>query len=154
MKGNTSFPQARNVYDYSGSTTVRVILETDYAVVHPMHLHGHDFWVLAQGYGKWDGQVQGNSTNPQRRDTQLFLRPPSDGQPSYTVLEWYADNPGIWPLHCHTSIHVSGGLLFNVLERSDLIREASISSATENNCKSWSKWTTSHTVDQIDSGLR
>ena len=152
--GNTSFPEARNVYDYSQYTTIRVIIETTYAVVHPMHLHGHDFWILAQGYGQWDGKVQGDPTNPQRRDTQLLLRPPPDGRPSYTVLEWYADNPGVWPLHCHTSIHVSAGLMINILERSDLLLGSTIPPSMQDNCKSWSEYTASHVVDQIDSGVR
>jgi FtsP/CotA-like multicopper oxidase with cupredoxin domain len=80
---------------------------------HPLHLHGHNFWVLAEGMGTWDGTVV-RPENPQRRDTHI-LQPGTPENPSYVVLEWEQDNPGIWPLHCHTTIHVSAGLYINVM---------------------------------------
>ena len=76
-----------------------------------MHLHGHDFWVLAEGVGEWDGVVT-NPANPLRRDTHL-LGPGSPERPAYVVFEWITDNPGIWSLHCHVVIHVSAGLYIN-----------------------------------------
>ena len=78
-----------------------------------MHLHGHNFWVLAEGVGKWDGTIV-NPSNPQRRDTQLVAAGSLDA-PSYLVLEWNVDNPGVWPLHCHIVVHVSAGLLINFM---------------------------------------
>ncbi len=39
--------------------------------------------------------------------------------PSYLVLEWAADNPGVWPFHCHSVVHVSAGLYVNVMVRDD-----------------------------------
>lgn len=59
-----------------------------------MHLHGHNFWVLDVGFGEWNGDVV-NPLNPQRRDTQLMPAGSPD-QPSYLVLEWVTDNPGVW----------------------------------------------------------
>ena len=56
---------------------------------HPIHLHGHDFYIIAQGFGLF---VQGitplNLNNPPRRDTALL---PADG---YLVIAFYTDNPG------------------------------------------------------------
>ena len=78
-----------------------------------MHLHGHNFWVLAEGTGDWDGTIT-NPQNPQRRDTQL-MPAGSTSVPSYLVLEWNTDNPGVWPLHCHSVVHASAGLLVNIL---------------------------------------
>ncbi len=82
-----------------------------------MHLHGHNFWVLAEGIGAWDGTIT-NPSNPQRRDTQLMVAGTPD-VPSYLVLEWAADNPGVWPFHCHSVVHVSAGLYVNVMVRDD-----------------------------------
>ena len=78
-----------------------------------MHLHGHNFWVVAEGVGLWDGNV--DSVNPQRRDVQL-VQPMDDttNEPGYIVLEFETDNPGVWPLHCHIAWHVSQGLYVNV----------------------------------------
>jgi hypothetical protein len=80
-----------------------------------MHLHGHNFWVMAQGTGEWNGTVT-RPSNPQRRDTQLLERRAltEDGA-TYIVLDFMADNPGIWPFHCHVAWHVSDGLYVNIM---------------------------------------
>ncbi len=80
-----------------------------------MHLHGHNFWVVAAGTGEWNGTVT-RPRNPQRRDTQIIgprLRT-ADGL-AYVVLDFLADNPGIWPFHCHVAWHVSDGLYVNIM---------------------------------------
>lgn len=43
------------------------------------------------------------------------MMPGSTDTPSYIVLEWEMNNPGVWPMHCHMSTHVSGGLIINIL---------------------------------------
>ena len=113
--GNDSYPDDPkwNIYDFGTNTSTRVVLHNYFPVVHPMHLHGHDPWILAEGVGEWNGSIV-NPRNPQRRDTQL-LQPGSPDEPSYIVLQWNADNPDVWPLHCHVVIHVSAGLLVNVM---------------------------------------
>lgn len=80
-----------------------------------MHMHGHNFWVVAEGLGEWDGVA--NLKNPMRRDT-FVLRPgdPVKG-PAYMVMDFVTDNPGVWPLHCHLAWHVSAGLYVNILVR-------------------------------------
>ena len=92
-----------------------------------MHLHGHNFWVVAEGVGEWNGSV--NSINPQRRDTQL-LQPGAGTQLGYLVLEFNADNPGVWPFHCHIAWHLSSGLYMNILEMPDNITETEIPSVS------------------------
>lgn len=113
--GNTSYPldPQWNIYNFGSNSSVRLVLRNSWGQQHPMHLHGHNFWVLAEGYGTWNGSIT-NPSNPQRRDTHL-MAPGSLDNPSYVVLEWEQDNPGVWPLHCHMSTHVSGGLLLNVM---------------------------------------
>ena len=82
-----------------------------------MHLHGHNFFVLSEGGGVWDGTL-GNMTNPQRRDTQMMRQGDKslDGK-SHLVVQFKTDNPGVWPLHCHRAWHVSAGLYINLLVR-------------------------------------
>jgi len=66
-------------------------------------------YILDEGTGTWDGSTVVNARNPQRRDVQLM-------QPSgYIVMQFDADNPGVWPFHCHIAWHVSGGLYINLL---------------------------------------
>ena len=66
-----------------------------------MHLHGHEYWVLNEGNDQWDGSTIINPSNPLRRDTHN-LRPNG-----YMVLQYNADNPGVWPFHCHIAWHLS-----------------------------------------------
>lgn len=73
--GNTSYPYSPewNVYDTGSNSTIRLIVRNPTPVAHPMHLHGHNMYVLSEGTGEWDNSIV-NAQNPQRRDVQL-LRP-------------------------------------------------------------------------------
>lgn len=58
---------------------------------HPIHLHGHDFYIVGKGPGAWDGTANGLTfDNPTRRDTATL---PAGG---YLLLAFPADNPGLW----------------------------------------------------------
>ena len=103
-----------NIHNYGNATSVRLIFRNAYPAMHTMHLHGHaDFWVLAEGLGEWDGVVV-NPDNPIRRDSAQ-MRIGSPDSPSYLVIQFNADNPGVWSLYCHLVIHVSAGLYMNVM---------------------------------------
>jgi len=99
--GNVSYPHDPqwNVYNFGSNSSIRVILYNTTPLAHPMHLHGHQFWVEAVGTGKWDGTVV-SASNPPRRDVQIIPAGSNDN-PGYIVLHWLNDNPGVWPLHCH-----------------------------------------------------
>ncbi|GAA0185460.1 oxidase [Lithospermum erythrorhizon] len=74
---------------------------------HPMHLHGFDFHVLAQGYGNYDPATDPqkfNLVNPQLRNTVAV---PIGG---WAVVRFRANNPGVWFMHCHLEVHVPWGL--------------------------------------------
>lgn len=112
-----------------------------------MHLHGHNFWVLAEGTGTWDGTTIINAANPQRRDTQMVRAG------GYLVIQIDQDNPGAWPFHCHIAWHVSAGLYITVLERPADIANLPIPSIMAQTCRDWAAYTNTTVVDQIDSGL-
>merc|ERR1712154_656079 len=75
---------------------------------HPMHLHGHDFWVLGHFKGEWNGsvsQIDALCTEQCPIRDPVFLVADED-RPSragcgYTVVRLVADSPGVWPVHCH-----------------------------------------------------
>jgi len=118
-----------------------------------MHMHGHNGYILAEGYGTWDGSII-NAQNPQRRDVHLLPNARDNGTtPSYVVFQLDMDNPGVWPFHCHIAWHVSGGLYVNVLEHPNDVRKIHIPSTVAHTCRDWSSWTGGHLVEQIDSGL-
>jgi hypothetical protein len=112
-----------------------------------MHLHGHDFQVLHEGDGRWDGRTIINPKNPNRRDTQM-LRPGG-----HMVLQFEADNPGVWPLHCHVAWHVSGGLYLNLLEQPDAIKRLKIPNEFHDTCRAWVDYTSTEPVQDSDDGL-
>ncbi|CAD0085750.1 unnamed protein product, partial [Aureobasidium vineae] len=63
-----------------------LIIETEMTVSHPIHLHGHDFMILAQGSGDYSSSDL-NLSNPPRRDVAIL---PDSG---YLVLAFKTDNP-------------------------------------------------------------
>lgn len=81
-----------------------------------MHLHGHNFFILSEGGGVWDGGA-GNYDNQPRRDTQILRQADPNGGASHLAVQFKTDNPGVWPLHCHRAWHVSSGLYINLLVR-------------------------------------
>ena len=139
------------VYNTGKSEHIRLIVKSYLNASHPWHLHGHDFFVLAEGYGTWDGVIT-RPENPMRRDTQLQLYGYPD-KPGYMVLQFHADNPGVWPFHCHIAWHQSIGLYTNLLVRPEEIKQKQIPSVMAQTCRNWAKYKKSHVVEQIDSGL-
>ncbi|KAH9287979.1 hypothetical protein KI387_032096 [Taxus chinensis] len=69
---------------------------------HPIHLHGHDFYVVGQGFGNYNPQTDPanfNLVDPQMRNT---IGVPTGG---WTAIRFTANNPGVWLLHCHLEAH-------------------------------------------------
>jgi FtsP/CotA-like multicopper oxidase with cupredoxin domain len=151
-QGNDSFESAWNVYNQGNSTSVRIIVYNQFLADHPMHLHGHAFHVLATGTGTWDGTII-NPSNPQRRDVQQIAAGGTVDNPTYIVLQWDQDNPGVWPFHCHIAWHLSAGMYINILERPDDIPSLDIPQEYFDTCTAWNTWEQSHVIDQIDSGV-
>jgi Multicopper oxidase len=139
-----------NVYNFGSSSSIRFVINNPTGFPHPIHLHGHNFFVLAAGApgdGNFPDGALTNPKNPQRRDVQVV--PPN----SYIVIQLTSDNPGAWPLHCHIAWHVSAGLFLTVLERPADIKNLKIPSIMAQTCREWSAFTNTTIPDQIDSGL-
>lgn len=83
---------------------IRLHIVNESTYIHPMHLHGHTLVVLAR-----DGRPLRGS--PVRLDTLSVL--PGE---SYDV-DFRADNPGIWMLHCHNLYHARHGMDLMVMYR-------------------------------------
>lgn len=66
-------------------------------IPHPIHLHGHDFYVLGFGTSAWTAADKQNLNydNPPRRDVAML---PTNG---WLALAFQSDNPGAWIMHCH-----------------------------------------------------
>ncbi|KAK3116893.1 hypothetical protein LTR53_002263 [Teratosphaeriaceae sp. CCFEE 6253] len=164
--GNLTFEPQWNVYNFYENTSVVFNITNNMPLVHPFHMHGHNFYVLNVGDNStessnnvnkrqagpeflpgatWDGSVV-NPSNPMRRDGILI--PPY----GFAAIQIELDNPGVWPLHCHVAWHLSGGQGMNVVYRADDVPTIP-DDYTDRTCVDWD-WFSSHNgpVDQIDSG--
>lgn len=127
---------------------VYIAIQTTQTVPHPIHLHGHDFYILAQGTGTYtEGTTTLNLDNPPRRDTAML---PSGG---YLVIAFLTDNPGAWLLHCHIAWHTSEGFALQIIERISEIPALIDSDVMNTTCSNWDTYVADDDVVQDDSGV-
>ena len=109
---------------------------------HPIHLHGHSFHVVKVGYGMYDANGTLIAPTPDLKCEQPCKQAPewsTDNGPAdikitnrtirkdtvivpsggYVVIDFIADNPGYWFLHCHIEPHQLEGmaLVINEVEK-------------------------------------
>ncbi|ETS74991.1 hypothetical protein PFICI_13475 [Pestalotiopsis fici W106-1] len=148
-EGNDTFSDAQQVYAFPDANQwVYWVIQTTNNAVHPMHLHGHDFWILGQGLGTYDAETANLTyANPPRRDV---VQLPGAG---YVVIAFYTDNPGVWLMHCHIAWHTSEGLAVQVLERESEIGALIDADVMSSTCSAWDDYTSEDDVIQDDSGI-
>ncbi|KAL0911733.1 hypothetical protein M5K25_019893 [Dendrobium thyrsiflorum] len=74
---------------------------------HPLHLHGFNFFVVGTGFGNYNPSkdpAKFNLVDPVERNT---VGVPAGG---WVAIRFFADNPGVWFMHCHLEVHTSWGL--------------------------------------------
>ncbi|KAK0940342.1 laccase, multicopper oxidase, benzenediol:oxygen oxidorectuctase [Friedmanniomyces endolithicus] len=156
--GNTSYPADLNLIQLptEGRWTYWVIQEVagnpyNVAVPHPIHLHGHDFYVLGTGTTTWTAAAASslNYANPTRRDVAML---PTNG---WLALAFVTDNPGAWLMHCHIAWHADEGLAVQFLESASTIGTvAQIPSDFASQCSAWDSYYNGHPAYlQHDSGI-
>ncbi|XP_066353291.1 laccase-10-like [Miscanthus floridulus] len=107
---NTNVSSGTKVVALEYNTSVEVVLQGTSilgAESHPLHLHGFDFFVVGQGFGNYDSSkdpANFNLVDPVQRNT---IGVPSGG---WVAIRFFADNPGVWFMHCHLEVHTSWGL--------------------------------------------
>ncbi|KAG9447508.1 hypothetical protein H6P81_013636 [Aristolochia fimbriata] len=105
---NSEFGTKLLVVPY-GATLEFVLQDTGFINVenHPIHIHGHNFFVVGTGFGNFDADrdpARYNLVDPPERNTVAV---PSGG---WAALRLKADNPGVWYVHCHLEAHTTWGL--------------------------------------------
>ena len=118
---------------------------------HPIHLHGHDFVILAQSNTTFDPNNYTVTTkNPARRDVAML---PANG---YLIIGFQTDNPGAWLMHCHIAWHASAGLALQFIERAAEIPKyvsKGVVSDYEQRCKAWGTFYDQSPAKQADAGI-
>lgn len=140
-----------NNYSLSEAHTPRTIPRS----VHPIHLHGHDFVILAQGDGEFTPDVVPNLDNPARRDV---VNCPIGG---YVWIAFQVNNPGAWLMHCHIAWHASAGLSLQFIEQPgripELVGQSGALPDLKQRCRDWTEHYDSVNIPkgvlQDDSGI-
>ncbi|KAF9696035.1 hypothetical protein EKO04_006232 [Ascochyta lentis] len=153
LAGSNNFYANANIHEMSTSNWYLWWIQSTAAIQlpHPIHLHGHDFYIVGEGSGTWDGSTAGLTlNNPTRRDTTTM---PVGG---YLLIAFPADNPGAWVMHCHIAWHASQGLSMQFLERKGEIQGVIGSTSDfKKGCDEWDGYwfDGNHPYNQTDSGL-
>ncbi|TYJ31118.1 hypothetical protein E1A91_A06G175700v1 [Gossypium mustelinum] len=98
------------LYKLKYGSRVQIVLQDTSIVTpenHPIHLHGYDFYIIAQGFGNFGSKKDTSKFNlvdPPMRNT---VGVPVNG---WAVIRFVADNPGVWIMHCHLDVHINWGL--------------------------------------------
>lgn len=151
MNGNTSYPSNLNLVNTTseGGWNYWLLQQAPNIpqLPHPIHLHGHDFFVLGSGDGMYDSSSASlNFDNPTRRDTASI---PGGG---WLALAFNSNNPGTWLMHCHIAWHISEGLGMQFLESSDQITLPDKDTYNDQ-CSSWQSYYENAYYKKDDSGL-
>lgn len=98
---------------------------------HQWHMHGHSFWVIGQGEGVFDPEVdvpKFNLKNPGLRDTV------TNWPNGWTAIRVIASNPGVWFFHCHILPHLQMGMAVALVVQADEIANFPDESASVQYC--------------------
>lgn len=166
---NMNFPEdtVPLFLDYDTNEWVYFVIENNYTLsdaaqpqtiprsVHPIHLHGHDFVILAQDQGPFSKDVVPLLDNPARRDV---VNCPIDG---YVWIAFQINNPGAWLMHCHIAWHASAGLSLQFIEQpgkiKPLMEKAGMLGQLGDRCDGWTEYYNTTNIPggvlQDDSGI-
>jgi len=152
LDSNTNYPPNMNLIALPKKNAwsfwiIQAIKTTPPPIAHPIHLHGHDFYVMGAGSGIYSSNTTLNFINPPRRDVAML---PAGG---YLVIAFITDNPGAWLMHCHIAWHIGLGLGVQFLERADDIAGLGMGSTWTDECKAWNSYYETAQFKEEDSGL-
>jgi FtsP/CotA-like multicopper oxidase with cupredoxin domain len=116
-------------------------------LTHPIHLQGHDFWVISQSAEAFNANDV-NLINPPPRDVASL---PGNG---HLAIAFQLDNPGSWLLHCHIAWHALEGFALQFVESEGEVRTSSSDTQLfEDTCTNWKDYVPTEDYLQDDSGI-
>ncbi|CAI9777991.1 unnamed protein product [Fraxinus pennsylvanica] len=112
------------VLDYN--STVELVFQgtnTVAGIDHPMHLHGHSFYVVGWGMGNFDKDEDPKHYNLADPPLMETIAVPRNG---WTAIRFKANNPGVWLMHCHFERHISWGMGMVFIVKNGKSRDAKL----------------------------
>ncbi|KAF2482404.1 laccase II [Neohortaea acidophila] len=143
-----------DVPQYGGDLTVELpnagewvyfVIDSPMPLPHPIHLHGHDFFLLASGVGTYSADVPLQLTNPPRRDVAVMPADPLTGSGGYLVVAYQVSNPGVWLMHCHIGWHNTMGFALQIVEMIDSIKIENTCQLQET-CVNWLNYANANSI--------
>lgn len=162
QEGNTSYPSTANVITIPESSEWSFWLVQNLSPIpHPIHLHGHDFFILGRSPAPANPLAPGLAPTiftPADITTLKFDNPPRRDATMLPGFGWLSvafknDNPGAWLFHCHVAWHVSQGLSVLFLERASEIPKVMDLGQIEGNCDAWREYSPRNPFLKPDSGI-
>ncbi|KAL4277893.1 hypothetical protein GQ457_03G031580 [Hibiscus cannabinus] len=74
---------------------------------HPIHLHGFSFYWVGTGTGNFNNQTDPTTYNLVDPPLINTIHVPRRG---WVAIRFFANNPGVWFMHCHFERHSSWGM--------------------------------------------
>ncbi|KAI1873892.1 uncharacterized protein JN550_003161 [Neoarthrinium moseri] len=147
-QGNFTFAEEMNVINFGTNSSIRLIINNPTKAPHPIHAHGLNMFILADGPGNYSDNTDFvRTSNPMRRDVQN-VRPEG-----HIVVQLESNNTGVWPFHCHIAWHASSGFFSQFMFNPDGIADLDFPDSIQETCNDWGSYTGSEAPNQIDSGL-
>ncbi|ONH73431.1 Iron transport multicopper oxidase FET3 [Pichia kudriavzevii] len=120
VKDSRIYGSNTNSFILNHDEIVEIVVNNEDDGKHPMHLHGHQFQVVARSPeleepSHYNPENQTFPPFPMMRDTVMV-----EGG-GFLVLRFKANNPGVWFFHCHLDFHLEQGLALTLVEAPDLI---------------------------------
>ncbi|KAM0281723.1 hypothetical protein ACHAO9_010564 [Fusarium lateritium] len=133
-----SFDRKRElVLETNGVRTIDISINNFDDGAHPVHLHGHKFFVLLQGRDGYPPspsklpkylEKHGLLQNPLRRDTVTV-----EGY-AWAVIRVVLDNPGLWAFHCHNLWHAESGMVMQMLVQPEVMKKWTVGKENREMC--------------------
>ena len=113
-------------YVLPAGAVVQVFINNTDGGEHPIHVHGHSFWVISSSQ-RPDAEAA-FAANVARRDVV------SVEAGGWAKIAFVADNPGVWALHCHIDWHVAAGLMIEMYEALPKLAGLQVPAQHEGSC--------------------
>ncbi|XP_059453493.1 laccase-14-like [Corylus avellana] len=77
------------------------------SAIHPLHMHGYNFYVVGSGLGNFNNETDPKTYNLVDPLEVNTIGVPKDG---WVTIRFKANNPGVWFWHCHFDRHLTWGM--------------------------------------------
>ncbi|TYI28836.1 hypothetical protein ES332_A05G272500v1 [Gossypium tomentosum] len=90
---------------------------------HPIHLHGFSFYWVGIGTGNFNNETDPSTYNLVDPPLINTVHSPAAG---WVAFRFFANNPGVWYMHCHFERHSSWGMSTVLIVRNGTTTETSM----------------------------